>query len=69
MMKTTSAAVRPGRRRPMEQLFSHTLSFDHMEVLVLVENGGATPREMADSPGMDLEETKAFFTTCYGAVC
>jgi DNA-binding IclR family transcriptional regulator len=30
-------------------------------VLVLVENGGATPREVADSLGMDLEETKALF--------
>jgi len=30
-------------------------------VLVLVEDGGATPREVADSLGMDLEEAKALF--------
>jgi len=45
----------------MNQPFSHTLSFDHLEVLVLVENGGATLRKVADSLGMDLEETKALF--------
>jgi DNA-binding IclR family transcriptional regulator len=45
----------------MDQPFAHTLSFDDLEVLVLVENGGATPREVADSLGMDLEETKALF--------
>ena len=45
----------------MDQPFAHTLSFDDLEVLVLVENGGATPREVADSLGMDLEETKAIF--------
>jgi DNA-binding ferritin-like protein (Dps family) len=43
----------------MERPFSQTLRFDHLEVLELVENGGATPREVADSLGMDLEETKA----------
>jgi hypothetical protein len=41
----------------MEQPFAHTLSFDDLEVLVLVEDGGASPREVADSLGMDLEET------------
>ena len=45
----------------MDQPFAHTLSFDDLEVLVLVEHGGATPREVADSLGMDLEETKALF--------
>jgi DNA-binding IclR family transcriptional regulator len=45
----------------MDQPFAHTLSFDDLEVLVLVENGGATPRELADSLGMDLEESKALF--------
>jgi hypothetical protein len=30
-------------------------------VLVLVDNGGASPREVADSLGMDLEETKSLF--------
>jgi len=45
----------------MDQPFAHTLSFDALEVLVLVENGGATPREVADSLGMDLEESKALF--------
>ena len=53
----------------MDQPFAHTLSFDDLEVLVLVENGGATPREVADSLGMELEETKALFTTLCGAVC
>ncbi|MFM7640449.1 MAG: hypothetical protein ACKO45_02710 [Cyanobium sp.] len=32
----------------MDQPFAHTLSFDDLEVLVLVEDGGATPREVAD---------------------
>jgi len=45
----------------MDQPFAHTLSFDDLEVLVLVEDGGATPREVADSLGMELEETKALF--------
>jgi DNA-binding IclR family transcriptional regulator len=45
----------------MDQPFAHTLSFDDLEVLVLVEDGGATPREVADSLGMDLEEAKALF--------
>ncbi|MCP9900145.1 hypothetical protein KBZ12_06865 [Cyanobium sp. Cruz CV13-4-11] len=45
----------------MNQPFAHTLSFDDLEVLVLVENGGATPREVADSLGMGMEETKALF--------
>jgi DNA-binding IclR family transcriptional regulator len=45
----------------MDQPFAHTLSFDDLEVLVLVEDGGATPSEVADSLGMDLEEAKALF--------
>jgi DNA-binding IclR family transcriptional regulator len=45
----------------MDQPFAHTLSFDDLEVLVLVEDGGATPREVAVSLGMDLEESKALF--------
>jgi DNA-binding IclR family transcriptional regulator len=45
----------------MDQPFAHTLSFDDLEVLVLVEDGGATPREVADALGKDLEETKALF--------
>ena len=45
----------------MDQPFAHTLSFDDLEVLVLVEVGGATPREVADSLGMEMEETKALF--------
>jgi hypothetical protein len=43
MMNTTSDADRPWRIRPMERPFAHTLSFDHLKVLVLLENGGATP--------------------------
>lgn len=49
----------------MDQPFAHSLSFDDLEVLVLVEDGGATPCEVADSLGMDLEEAKALF---YGLV-
>jgi DNA-binding IclR family transcriptional regulator len=45
----------------MDQPFAHTLSFDDLEVLVLVEDGGASPREVAESLGMDLEESKALF--------
>ena len=45
----------------MDQPFAHTLSFDDLEVLVLVEDGGDTPREVADSLGMDLEEAKDLF--------
>ncbi|MEB3361403.1 MAG: hypothetical protein VKI42_04675 [Synechococcaceae cyanobacterium] len=45
----------------MDQPFAHTLSFDDLEVLVLVEDGGASPREVADSLGMELEEAKALF--------
>lgn len=44
---------------PMEQPLAHSLSFDNLEMLVLVEGGGATPRDVADCFGMDLEETKA----------
>jgi DNA-binding IclR family transcriptional regulator len=45
----------------MDQPFAHTLSFVALEVLVLVEHGGASPRDVADSLGMDLEETKSLF--------
>jgi hypothetical protein len=45
----------------MGRPFSQNLNFDLLEVLVLVENGGATPREVTDSLGMDLEETKDLF--------
>jgi hypothetical protein len=41
--------------------FAHTLSFVDLEVLVLVDHGGASPREVADCLGMDLVETKALF--------
>ena len=36
----------------MDRPFSRTLSFDDLEVLVLVENGGATPREVAEALGL-----------------
>lgn len=45
----------------MDQPFAHTLSFDDLEVLVLVEDAGASPREVADSLGMELEEAKDLF--------
>ncbi|WP_411873219.1 hypothetical protein [Vulcanococcus limneticus] len=38
----------------MDQPFAQTLSFDDLEVLALVEDGGATPRELADSLDIDL---------------
>ena len=53
----------------MERPFSQTLSFDDLEVLVMVENGGATPREVEDSLGMGPRETKAVFRDWCGAVC
>ena len=52
----------------MDQPFAHTLSFDDLEVLVLVEDGGATPREVADSLGMDLQRRGLRrFSGCGGA--
>lgn len=45
----------------MEQLFYRTLSFDDLEVLVLVEDGGATPREVDEALGMGRRETVAVF--------
>ena len=60
-MQIPSAAAGRGLGRPMERPYYQTLSFDDLEVLVLVENGGATPREVDDSLGMGLRETKAVF--------
>ena len=52
----------------MDQPFAHTLSFDDLEVLVLVEDGGATPRELADSLGMVLHYLSLRrFAWCGGA--
>ena len=45
----------------MERPFSQTLSFDDLEVIVLVENGGATPREVEESLGMGRREIRAVF--------
>jgi len=45
----------------MERPFSQTLSFDDLEVIVLMEKGGMTPREVEDSLGMGRRETKAVF--------
>lgn len=36
-----------------------TLSFNHHEWLVLVENGGASPCEVEESLGMERPETRA----------
>lgn len=58
-MKTPAA--RHGHGRPMERPFSQTLSFDDLEVIVLVENGGATPRHVQESLGMGRRETRALF--------
>ena len=43
----------------MDQPFTHTLSFADLEVLVLAEDGGTTPCELADSLGFELEEARA----------
>ncbi|MFM7362393.1 MAG: hypothetical protein ACKO25_11355 [Cyanobium sp.] len=43
----------------MNRTIAHSLSFVDLEGLVLVEEGGATPREVADSLRLDREETKA----------
>ena len=53
----TLSRRRHGLRRSMERPISETLSFDHLEVLVLVENGGATA--FAASLGMAAPTTKA----------
>ncbi|MEB3243919.1 MAG: helix-turn-helix domain-containing protein [Cyanobacteriota bacterium] len=45
----------------MDFPFSLTLSFSHLEVLALVENGGASPREVEESLGMERPVTRAVF--------
>ena len=50
----------------MDRPLSHSLSFDDLDVLVLVEIGGATPREVEETLGMDLRETKAIFRDLVG---
>ena len=45
----------------MERSFSQTLSFDDLDVIVLVENGGATPRAVEESLGMGRRETRVEF--------
>ena len=45
----------------MDRPFYQTLSFADLEVLVLVEKGGATPREVDDALGMGRQETAAVF--------
>ncbi len=45
----------------MERPYYQTLSFDDLEVLVLVEKDGATPREVDDALGMGRRETAAVF--------
>jgi len=63
MMKTPSAAARHGLRRPLERLFSQTLSFADQEVLLLVENSGAS---MARSLRRAEPFTTAGFATSFG---
>ncbi len=58
MMKTPSAAAWHGLRRPLERLFTQTLSFADQEVLVLVENSVAS---MARSLRRDEPFTTAAF--------
>jgi DNA-binding MarR family transcriptional regulator len=41
--------------------FSLTLSFEDLEVLVLVENGGASPLDVEESLGLQRQDTKALF--------
>lgn len=43
----------------MDIPFSLTLSFSQLEVLVLVENGGASPLEVEESLGMERPDTGA----------
>lgn len=45
----------------MERPYYQTFSFTDLEVLVLVEKGGATPREVDDALGMGRQETAAVF--------
>ncbi len=45
----------------MDIPFSLTLSFDDLEVLVLAENGGATPLDVEESLGLERHHTKALF--------
>ncbi|MFO8237725.1 MAG: hypothetical protein R6U00_05610 [Prochlorococcaceae cyanobacterium] len=45
----------------MDIPFALTLSFDDLEVLVLVENGGASPLEVEESLGLERHQTKALF--------
>ncbi|MFM7394341.1 MAG: hypothetical protein ACKO22_08280 [Cyanobium sp.] len=45
----------------MDIPFSLTLSFDDLEVLLLVENGGATPLEVEESLGIERHETTTVF--------
>ena len=47
----------------MDQPFAHTLSFDDLEVLVLVEDGGATPREVPTPSAWTWRRRKRCFTT------
>jgi DNA-binding MarR family transcriptional regulator len=47
--------------RSMDIPFSLTLSFDDLEVLVLAENGGATPLDVEESLGLERQDTKALF--------
>jgi hypothetical protein len=47
--------------RSMDIPFSLTLSFDDLEVLVLAENGGATPLDVEESLGLERQHTKALF--------
>ena len=41
--------------------FSLTLSFEDLEVLVLVDNGGASPLDVEESLGLQRQDTKALF--------
>jgi hypothetical protein len=50
----------------MDRPLSHSLSFDDLEVLVLVEHGGATPREVEETLGMDRRESQAIFRDLVG---
>jgi DNA-binding MarR family transcriptional regulator len=45
----------------MDIPFALTLSFDDLEVLVLMENGGASPQDVEESLGLQRQETRALF--------
>lgn len=61
MMVPSTIRSRHRLARSMDIPFSLTLSFDDLEVLVLVENGGASPLQVEEALGLARQETTALF--------